>query len=367
MRIALVHAHAWPEVRRGGERYVHDLAWYLGGAGHRVDVITGTDGPSSVTRSGGITHRRVHNPTGRLAARLDARPPETIGLRALGPLRRRYDVVHACTESAAVAAKLTGHPTVFTHLGLPDRPWLRSQPRAWRWFQAATRLADVTTAVSDAAAARVAEVSGRPAVGLFAGIRLDAFAADLAPRTGAPSLLFASAQDEQGKGLDVLLAALPAVLDRHPGTRLTLAGPGDGSWAFAGLGPAEARVRAAVDVVDPDVALPDLYRAAAVTVLPSATEALGLVLLESLACGTPVVAGAVGGPLEVVTDDRVGRLVPVRDPAALAAALSETIDLARADGTAAACATHARRWDWATAVGPEHEALYERVRDAGRR
>jgi glycosyltransferase involved in cell wall biosynthesis len=114
--------------------------------------------------------------------------------------------------------------------------------------------------------------------------------------------------------------------------------------------------------------MPDLYRSSTVTALPSSNEALGLVLLESLACGTPVVAGQHGGPVEIVSDPAVGRLVPLRNPPALARALCEAIDLARAPGTAARCAAHARRWDWAGAVGPEHEAVYlSALRRSGRR
>src|SRR5439155_26035519 len=48
LRIAVVHPFSWPEVRRGGERYLDDLVWYLTEAGHAVDVITGTTSPSFV-------------------------------------------------------------------------------------------------------------------------------------------------------------------------------------------------------------------------------------------------------------------------------------------------------------------------------
>jgi phosphatidylinositol alpha-mannosyltransferase len=366
--VALVHAHAWPEVRRGGERYVHDLAWYLASRGHRVELITGTLGAPAVERSGAVVHRRVRNRPGPLARRLRAEAPETLGPHVLRPLLHRFDVVHALTETAAVAAKLAGQRTVYTNLGLPDRAWMESQPRAWRWFRAATRLADASTAVSAAAAERLAQLSGRPAVALHAGIRAEAFAVDPTPRSGAPRILFASARDQGSKGLDVLLAALPAVLERHPDARLCLAGPGEGEWAFAGLGSHQDRVRAAIDDVGTDVSMPDLYRSSTVTALPSSNEALGLVLLESLACGTPVVAGANGGPVEIVGDPGVGRLVPPRSSAALAGALCEAIELARTPGTAERCAAHASRWDWASAVGREHEALYLTIlRERGRR
>ena len=125
-------------------------------------------------------------------------------------------------------------------------------------------------------------------------------------------------------------------------------------------------MRAAVDDLGPEVDLAALYRSSTVTVLPSSHEALGLVLVESLASGTPVVACPGGGPAEVVSTPDVGRLSPFGDAGALAFALLESIELARRPGTAERCATHADRWDWATRVGPEHEALYEQVVAGGR-
>jgi glycosyltransferase involved in cell wall biosynthesis len=62
----------------------------------------------------------------------------------------------------------------------------------------------------------------------------------------------------------------------------------------------------------------DWYNAADVLVLASAREGWANVLLESLACGTPVVATRVGGSPEVVTDERVGRLVESRDGSSIA-------------------------------------------------
>ncbi len=70
------------------------------------------------------------------------------------------------------------------------------------------------------------------------------------------------------------------------------------------------------------VELPDYYRAADVTVLPSnKTESFGLVLVESMACGTPVIASDLPGLRSVVTHGRTGLLVPPDDLAALHTAL----------------------------------------------
>jgi len=61
--------------------------------------------------------------------------------------------------------------------------------------------------------------------------------------------------------------------------------------------------------------LPDWYRAADVTVMPSTYESFGLVAVESMACGTPVVAARVGGLQATIQDDVTGYLIPWRDPA----------------------------------------------------
>jgi alpha-maltose-1-phosphate synthase len=69
-----------------------------------------------------------------------------------------------------------------------------------------------------------------------------------------------------------------------------------------------------------------LYSHAAVFACPSVYEPFGLINLEAMACGTPVVASAVGGILEVVDDGRTGLLVPPGDPDELAAALRRVLD-----------------------------------------
>jgi hypothetical protein len=83
-----------------------------------------------------------------------------------------------------------------------------------------------------------------------------------------------------------------------------------------------------------------------------------------------VVCNDDGGMPSIVTDPAVGRVAKADRPAALADAILEVIDLAGAPDAPARCVAHAARWDWATSVGPAHEALYEAVasgRSAGPR
>ena len=89
-----------------------------------------------------------------------------------------------------------------------------------------------------------------------------------------------------------------------------------------GLGVAE-RIRW-VGAVDHDE-LPEYYRAADVTVMPSTYESFGLVAVESMASGTPVVAARVGGLQATIQDGRTGYLIPWRDPALYAERIGQII------------------------------------------
>jgi D-inositol-3-phosphate glycosyltransferase len=95
--------------------------------------------------------------------------------------------------------------------------------------------------------------------------------------------------------------------------------------------------------------LSSYYRAADVCLVPSRSESFGLVALEAGACGTPVVAAAVGGLLTLVDDGRTGLLVDRRQPEAFAAATRRLLDdPRRAEQMAAAAAESARHYTWST-------------------
>ncbi len=114
-----------------------------------------------------------------------------------------------------------------------------------------------------------------------------------------------------------------------------------------GLG---ARVR----FVDPQPhhALGTYYRAADVCVVPSRSESFGLVALEAAACGTPVVAAAVGGLRSIVEHGRTGYLVEGRDPEVFAAHVDELLSLPElAAQVGVAAAEQAAAYTWSTAAG----------------
>jgi glycosyltransferase involved in cell wall biosynthesis len=296
---------------------------------------------------------------------------------------RRYDVVHTLTPVSALAGRLTAQTTVFTPLGTPTREDFAEQPAYFQHsFLLAGRLSSALTGLSDAAARRVADLTGRQTHALYPGVRLDRFSPNLEPRLGPPRILFASDASEPRKGLHVLVAAFGTIREQWPDARLQLCGPGNHSWvldglgdraspalaaldplAVKGLGPMAEETMKAVDVLgvgDHD-GLAAQYRQATVTVLPSFNEAFGLVLIESLACGTPVVCSGDGGMTEIVDSPAIGRSVPYGDVDALAQAIGAAIELARDPRTPSRAVDHAHRWGWQESAGPAHEAFYEYV------
>ena len=93
------------------------------------------------------------------------------------------------------------------------------------------------------------------------------------------------------------------------------------------------------------------YRAADVVVVPSRSESFGLVALEASACGTPVVASAVGGLLTLVDHGETGYLVPDRDPALFAHYLREVIEHpSHAAALGRRGAARARNYTWSLAA-----------------
>jgi glycosyltransferase involved in cell wall biosynthesis len=130
------------------------------------------------------------------------------------------------------------------------------------------------------------------------------------------------------KGLLDLATAFASIARRDPNLFLVLVGA-DGGWGArfdarsAELG-ISGRVRR-IGFLPGDAMLASAYREAALLALPSEYEAFGLVLLEAMTQGTPVVASRVGGIPEVVTHERTGLLVPPHDPAALADAIGRVL------------------------------------------
>ncbi len=159
------------------------------------------------------------------------------------------------------------------------------------------------------------------------------------------------------KAPDVLLSATADLRRRAPdvAARVTTVIAGGPSGSGLDRPSALMDLAASLDVTDEVRFLPplardrlvDLYRAADLIAVPSHNESFGLVALEAQACGTPVVAAAVGGLVTAVRDGVSGALVDSHDPAdwarVLGRLLSEPARLAELSSGAVA---HARDFSW---------------------
>ena len=266
------------------------------------------------------------------------------------------------TPSGALAGRLAGRRTLFTVLGHPDPDQMPAAVLPRRLFLGALRAATTTAALSRASAAAIERLVVRRAVVLPPGVSLARFT----PSQPAPDrpvrILFSGSLADSRKRPDLAVEAFALVLARHPGARLAVSGSGNATEV---LNLARRMGDVAGDAVDVLGAgrpedVPERYRQATVTVLPAEHEAFGLVLVESLASGTPVVCTPSGGMPEIVTPE-VGVVATSATPRALADALEAAIVLAADPSTAERCVARAERWDWESAVGPAHVELYERL------
>ncbi len=178
---------------------------------------------------------------------------------------------------------------------------------------------------------------------------------------GGPLLLSVGHLVER-KGHDLAVGAMPAVLAQYPQARLLVIGEGEERMrletqiANLGIG-AHVTLTGAL----PNDQLATWYSAADALILASSREGWANVLLESMACGTPVVATRIWGTPEVVANDSVGLLVDRRDSPSIAEAL---LRLLAAPGDRAQVRRYAEGFSWAQ-TSQQQVALFSRLAATG--
>ncbi|HUF46893.1 MAG TPA: glycosyltransferase [Vicinamibacterales bacterium] len=186
---------------------------------------------------------------------------------------------------------------------------------------------------------------------------------------GTGPLIFTAGRLVSKKGFEFLIDAMGPLAARVPEVRLAIAGDGDLAAELASRAARAGRDRVRLLGNQPQEVIAALSAAADAIAVPSIRDDAGNVdglpnfALEALASGTPVVATAVGGLPQVVTDGVTGRLVPSRDPGALATALGSVLGdvaAARALGVRARARVEAD-FGWPRAA-ERFEAAYERAR-----
>ena len=222
-------------------------------------------------------------------------------------------------------------------------------------------------AVSEDARATVQRHLGGEAFIIPNGVYVDRFARAPRPTRVArqpptgPTLAFLGRVDEPRKGLAVALGALPAVLDVHPGARLLVAGPGDAADLLKAADPRAAAATTMLGMVS-DADKASLLRSVDAYVAPHlGGESFGIVLVEAMAAGAPVVASDLPAFAAVLDGGRTGLLFETGSPEALSRALLELVsDAERRSSLRAVGLARARVFDWSV-VADRIMAVYETV------
>lgn len=325
MRVGLVSPYPW-DVPGGVVSHIRDLAETLIAEGHDVSVITSVDddeaqSPPYVVRAGrsvpvpfnGSVSRLVFGPVSATRVRrwihdgefdvLHVHSPETLSLSLLAVFNARGPMVatfHAANPRSRVLALL-------------------QSPLQVQLEKLSGRIA-----VSPAARKTIVEHLGADAVLIPNGVHVARFA-DAEPFDGWPgdggALAFVGRVDEPRKGFDVLLAAFARLRADRPGLRLLVAGPGDHDSLPDG-------VTALGLVSDADKAR--AYKSADVFVAPATGgESFGIVLLEAMAAGTPIVASDLDAFRRVLDGgdgELAGELAAIGDPESVARACAALLD-----------------------------------------
>jgi D-inositol-3-phosphate glycosyltransferase len=366
LRVAVLSVHTCPLAVLGGKEtggmnvYVRELARELARMRVRADIFTRSQNPA-IPRVSVISDevRVVHLPAGpeapmareRVHAHLDEFVDGVEAFRIAHGLD--YDLLHGhYWLSGAVGLALREHwgvPLVqmfhtlgrlkndATRNGADREPDLRIAEET-RIVRAADRLVAATVVERAHLVSHYGAAADRIAV-IPCGVDTELFApgdqagARAALRLDARPRLLYVGRLAPIKGLETLLDSMARLRARGSDAQLCIVG-GDADEALDGH---EGELRARLSRLDlgdtvtfvgaqPQERLRDWYVAADATVLPSYYESFGMVALEAMACGSPVVASRVGGLQTTVRDRVTGLLVPDHDPAALAATLEDVLD-----------------------------------------
>jgi len=361
----------------GVTEHVDQSAHALVARGHDVSVITAhfserAYGPSAL--HGYPVFRIGHN----VAVPYNgAENNLTVGFGLRGKLaalleQERFDLLHVhCPVSPflpLLALRIAKHPVVGTFHSTV------MSDLAFRLFRRALlpsylRL-DRTLAVSEAARDCVLRHFPGPVDVLPNGVNLVRFRPGL-PRLsrfddGTPNILFVGRHDPR-KGLPELMTACAALARDGVPFRLIIVGDGALRRRIEGMvqGPLQGRVHFEGRVSNEH--LPRYYASADLFCSPArGGESFGIVLLEAMACGVPIVATDLPGYRTVLTPGREGLVVPPRDPAALTTALRALLDdrALRADMGARGIET-ARGYAW-PGVAARLEEIYGSLVGPGR-
>jgi phosphatidyl-myo-inositol alpha-mannosyltransferase len=375
MRIGIVCPYSF-DVPGGVQNHVLDLAGYLIRLGHEVSVLAPAAEhvplPDFVVPAGRAVPVSYNGSVARL----------NFGFLSAARVRRwlqdgEFDVLHVhepgTPSLSLLALWAASGPTVATfHTSMSRSRWMTA---AYPILQPALEKLNARIAVSEYARRTQVEHLGGDAVVIPNGVDVAFFAkAATRPEWSTPegqddggTLAFVGRSDEPRKGLATLLDAFPAIVAARPATRLLVLGRGDTAEATARV-PAELRDQVTFLGALDDRNKAELLRSVDVYVAPNlGGESFGIILVEAMSAGTPVLASDLDAFRQVLDNGKAGELFGTGDPAALArAAIGLLADPDRRAALAATASALVMRYDWAT-VAADILTVYETITDRSAR
>lgn len=327
LRVALVAEDYYPQLG-GVPEHVHHLAGELEALGHRATIVT-----SHMRMHGHVDSRQVRRVGTSVVIYANGGIARvTVGWRLTARLeelfrRERFDVVHVhgglsptLGLVAPIAAWRVGVPVVATfHTWFPGSIGYRVfRNRLQRMLDRHAATIAVSTAARDA----MSRYFSAPWEIIPNGVDTSHFTPDHRNGKHHPHLLWLG-RIEPRNDLATVLAALPRILERHPGARLTVVG--DGPWRSR----MERTARAFGDRVHfagyVNGGRPDYYRAADAYLCSTTRASFGVTLLEAMACGTPLVVSDIPAFRDVGAASGAVYVAP-REPEAWASAVNDLLE-----------------------------------------
>jgi len=368
VRIGIVCPYSF-DLPGGVQYHVRDLAEVFLGKGHHVSVLAPALDESVLPSYMVSAGRAIGVPWNGSVARLNFGPV------AAAKVNRwleagEFDLIHVhepFTPSVAVLALWAAEGPIaatFHSSTLRSRTYQAANPIIRPSMEKITG----RIAVSEDARRTVSTHVGGDAVVIPNGVFVDRFSdADPHPdwlgTPDRPTIAFLGRMEEPRKGLPVLAAALPRILDRLPGLRVLVAGPGDPAEVAADMGPRAAAACEFLGAVsEGDKAR--LLRSVDLYVAPNTGgESFGIILIEAMSACAPVLASDLPAFIRVLDGGAAGATFANEDPADLAARLLDLLgDPRRRRELAERGRRRADQFDWSI-VANDVMAVYETITD----
>ncbi len=377
MNICLLSPTFLPKIG-GAEIVVASIAEHMTKLGHNVTVIT------QWPRTG----KGIPNDTQFPYSVIRYKRPWSFTLpfgmhsiySALANAHKKYnfDIIHChlvypVGYIATKFARRNNVPVIITAHGSDIRPTSRYRKKKSIWKRIVSSLenADYITAISSHMKSVLDEITNNPRRTLIPnGVDVEQFSQPVEYQSSWPidpntNFALYIGGLKRIKGLDILLHAITIIKERYPrdfeSMKFIIAGKGPLAGQLkqtAKQNKIESAVRFVGEVTGDFKRY--LLQNAEFVILPSRSEAMPLVPLEAFASGTPVIASSVGGLVDIIEDEKTGRLIPPENPQALAQAIMESWQNENAQ-LKSNVKQKAKSYDWKNIV-KQYESLYKCVK-----